>query len=988
MNKNSRLTLLAASLGLMLGTPLPGRAASALPPEARSAGVVSGTVANSATGNLLEGATVAIPSLGLTALTDNTGHFTLTNVPAGRHEVTASYLGLNTARAEVSVANGERVMRDLELTTAIYQMSEFKVTGEREGSAAALVAQRNAQNVKNVVSMDSFGYLPNMSIDQIVVRLPGVTASVNENFETGEAIQIRGQAQNMNRFTVDGAAMADHGGFTRLFQGDRFNGAMFDQVELIKGHTPDKEADSLGGTVNLKTRSPLSMREKRRFGYNLTARWAPPFFDYVPVRREHRLHPLLNFSYQEVFSVGGGERNLGIAVNAFWSENFVANYRADANYQNRLESPAYTFAFSARDSYRPLYTGAGNIKADYRYSPTTKFSLNAVYNSWLQARIRNKTLTASTAQSVGTTGTAAILPSYTDLITEARPVAASFVQSTNTTLSRNRSITRAVDFSGEHELSRLQIDYRLGLSYMLALFPADHGTADLNFRVSGVGWRLDRTQSDLYPRLIQTAGPDITNPNNYDPTGFLTSRYESGRYNRVKSLQANARYALPTAFPLSLKTGGLWRQNTVGVFAGEGSLRWTYIGREKIPADPALITSYYEKTGLRIPFWNTEALVKDLKPVRPELWQEDVYFRESSKYTGTRAVTETVGAGYVMTQGKVGRLGFLAGVRTERTDNSSWGWVRSHSPSTAAQQAADPLGAVVRDYANTFRKIEGGYTKSFPSAHLSCDITSNLKAKVSWSTSFARPDMNNLLPNETFNDVTEILTISNPALKPQIAENWDATLDYYFEPVGNFSVGWFHKNIRDYILRNVIGGTVPAGTNNGYNGEFAGYEIRTSRNAGDAIVQGWEFSYQQQLTFLPGLLKGLGFGANYTVLDSHGNFGGGANVDAGRIPGFIPHAGNVNLSWRYRSVSARVLYNENATHLLSLGSSPALNVYKAKVKSLTLGVGYQYRPWLAFTCDLTNALDEPVTQYWGIPSRKSQVVINGRKLEVGVSGRF
>ena len=51
---------------------------------------------------------------------------------------------------------------------------------------------------------------------------------------------------------------------------------MYEQVELIKGHTPDKGADSLGGTINLKSRSPLSMKERRRTTYNVSARWAPP----------------------------------------------------------------------------------------------------------------------------------------------------------------------------------------------------------------------------------------------------------------------------------------------------------------------------------------------------------------------------------------------------------------------------------------------------------------------------------------------------------------------------------------------------------------------------------------------------------------------------------------------------------------------------------------------------------------------------------------
>ena len=42
-------------------------------------------------------------------------------------------------------------------------------------------------------------------------------------------------------------------------------------MELIKGLTPDKSAESLGGSVNLKTRSTLNMKEKRRFTYNFSA---------------------------------------------------------------------------------------------------------------------------------------------------------------------------------------------------------------------------------------------------------------------------------------------------------------------------------------------------------------------------------------------------------------------------------------------------------------------------------------------------------------------------------------------------------------------------------------------------------------------------------------------------------------------------------------------------------------------------------------------
>src|SRR5690606_14294696 len=96
-----------------------------------------------------------------------------------------------------------------------------------------------------------------------------------------------------------------------------YNSAMFDQMELTKGHTPDKSADSLGGTLNLKSRSPLSMKEKRRITYDLSGRLAPSFTRQIPLREAHRFHPLFNVGYQEVFSVFGGERNLGVAANVF-----------------------------------------------------------------------------------------------------------------------------------------------------------------------------------------------------------------------------------------------------------------------------------------------------------------------------------------------------------------------------------------------------------------------------------------------------------------------------------------------------------------------------------------------------------------------------------------------------------------------------------------------------------------------------------------------
>ena len=74
---------LSLSLPLSLSLLLPLFFAA---PTAHAA-TLTGNISNVATGNLLEGAQVAVPSLGLSALTDNTGRYVLPSLPAGTHEV-------------------------------------------------------------------------------------------------------------------------------------------------------------------------------------------------------------------------------------------------------------------------------------------------------------------------------------------------------------------------------------------------------------------------------------------------------------------------------------------------------------------------------------------------------------------------------------------------------------------------------------------------------------------------------------------------------------------------------------------------------------------------------------------------------------------------------------------------------------------------------------------------------------------------------------
>ena len=342
-----------------------------------------------------------------------------------------------------------------------------------------------------------------------------------------------------------------------------------------------------------------------------------------------------------------------------------------------------------------------------------------------------------------------------------------------------------------------------------------------------------------------------------------------------------------------------------------------------------------------------------------------------------------------MAQGKIGRFGYLGGVRQERTDIDSFGYVRAHVLSSAARQTADPAGAAQLDYANNARRIKGRYSDNFPSVHLSYDVTPGLKARASWSTSFGRAPFSNLFPSETPDDANRRITINNPALRPQYAREWDAALEYYFEPIGQFSITWFRKDIRDYIVNNIDGGIVQPGTDNGYNGDYAGYQVLRTDNAGSAVCNGWEISYQQQFAFLPGILRTLGASANFTYLRTHGVFGGTSYLGTYQVVGFIPQTGNLNVSWRYRALGVRVRTNYHGRYINAFNAtSPARNEYRFARTVTDLGFTWQLRPNTQLFWDITNLTNEPQAFYRYVPSQMDVTKVNGTTWTMGMSGRF
>jgi TonB-dependent receptor len=425
--------------------------------------------------------------------------------------------------------------------------------------------------------------------------------------------------------------------------------------------------------------------------------------------------------------------------------------------------------------------------------------------------------------------------------------------------------------------------------------------------------------------------------------------------------------------------------------------RWSYIGKDALPNDPTILTWAKVKTGLNAPYWDGNAQFYDGKLVNPALWQEDMYYFYQNRLAATVRTHEVISGYYLMSQGRVGRFGYLAGARREITDTTGYMNVRSHTLTTAAQQTADPLGSALKDYNNP-TKNEGDYGQTFPSIHTWYDLTANLKMRGSWTTGMARPSLANavtalgITDPSTSNNGQGTITYGNPALRPTKSQNWDFSAEYYFEPSSSLTIGWFRKRMDDYILSNQLIGIVGSGADNGFAGQYSGYQILANSNAGTAYARGWEVSYVQQFRFLPGPLKGLRLNANWTELRAHGNYGvAGAYFKNKDVNGFIPRTLNAGLNWDYKKFGASFTYNFTSESIRGSNSNltaTSRNRYMRSRDLFNMNLRYQITRGMTFNFGVQNIFNEPQRYYRGIPDQMETFLMQGTTITGGIEGRF
>src|ERR1700738_4918316 len=215
-------------------------------------GTIAGTARDSA-GASLPSTVIELQPLGRREVSDDQGQFRIPDVPAGEYTLSASYVGLNPFSTTVKVEPGQTVNVDPVLQVAS-QADQVIVTGERlQGEAEAINIERSSDEIVQVLPARVINSLPNTNIADAVGRLPSVSLERDEG--EGKYVQIRGTEPRLSNVTINGVNVPSPEGVVRQIKLDAVPANLVGRVEVFKTLSASQDADGIGGTVNLVTKT-------------------------------------------------------------------------------------------------------------------------------------------------------------------------------------------------------------------------------------------------------------------------------------------------------------------------------------------------------------------------------------------------------------------------------------------------------------------------------------------------------------------------------------------------------------------------------------------------------------------------------------------------------------------------------------------------------------------------------------------------------------
>lgn len=374
--------------------------------ESDKKGIIEGRVFNERTGRYISNARVTVRGTSKEEFTDSFGEYEIYGVPEGEHIVQAQYTGLTPQTARVTVESGVPKQVDFNFTTRsgreeeeenIFELEEFVVDGSNYQSMRELAIQeeRFSVNLKNVASTDAYGMVAQGNVGEFVKFMPGVLVNYGGgSYSSGAdatSISIRGYGAEQTAVTVDGVPVsnAEPGSLTRAIGLDTLSINNASRVEVIKVPSPDQPDASVGGTVNLISKTAFEY-SKPTFSFRAYMSLNSEnleIFEKTPGpvdESTYKALPGLELSYALPLN-----EKLGFTFNLSTSNQFNENHELDLDWEvdedsedppdefvnedGSVISPIYQDAahpylnnIQISDSPRIANRNSGSVKVDYR----------------------------------------------------------------------------------------------------------------------------------------------------------------------------------------------------------------------------------------------------------------------------------------------------------------------------------------------------------------------------------------------------------------------------------------------------------------------------------------------------------------------------------------------------------------------------------------------------------------------------------------------
>ncbi len=882
-------------------------------------GSISGRVTDTSTGLALGGARIAVSGTNLVTFADPSGSYVINNVPAGARSLEITYVGYPARTEPVTVTDRSSAQLNILFGENVVTLDTLTIEGAAVGSARAINEQRAATTLTNIVAADAIGRFPDQNAAESLQRLPGV--SLYRDQGEGRFIVLRGLNYTLGNVTLNGSTVASPEFGERALALDVVPADSLAAIEVTKVPTPDMSAEGLGGSINLRTKSPFDSRDT---SISVSGQGI-----YSNLR--DKFGAKLNAEFSTLF-VGG---KAGLLIAATWQERKFGSYNYEIDDGWTAEDPdsgnPLPFYWLQDIAFRDYVVDRERygINATFEYRPDSSLNLyvKANYNRFTDKEERHVTFlpfietdTALVSLSENSAEIAGIRRARRDVRVR----------------EKDQDLSGLV-FGAEKRLDAWTLDARAAFSVGEETKP---GEANIRFRRSTRDARYRYVFTDTYDVTVtQLAGASDALPSSYNQLQRVDFSREEGK-DTTADYVVNARFDFDGNRPGYVKLGVGYRTKEKESQADA----WEYTGGPSSFTFANFAGAQSDYPYYRVPRIDAPAAYSFFLVNRSAFSGE---FLPEDSYLDDWTTNEDVLAGYAMTSVTFGKLTAIAGARYERTEFDTTG------NDLLFDGSGDFAGVAARTASRSYDNV-------LPGLFLRWDATKDLVVRASWSNSLVRPAFGDASVRRNINQDDGEVTEGNPGLDALESTNWDASVEYYLPSLGLVSASVFHKQIDNFTYEY----QVPGGTT--ING--ATYDYFTFRNGNDGEVTGLELAYQHQLRFLPAPFNGLGILANITFADSEATYYRSETGTFEKAPfiGQSDRVGNIGLSYENKSFFVRLALNFRSERLRedeSLGDEAMYDFWVDKHHQLDLTATYRLgKNWEIFA-EATNLTNEPFRVY-------------------------